>query len=230
VAAALAFCPLQSHAQITLSTVPVWDGTDSVDGWGPSTAPTFGETFIAPVGATLLNDYTFYVANLPAQDEVGPFSFTAQGEVFNWTGNLIGGNAPQGTTGAALYSSAGFTVTGAYTFQAVTVTIPGGVAVTAGDAYVIDLTATADLFGNGSFANVGMASASHGGNDGGGGLAYNNGSSPVGTWDDSFDFGDLAFTADFNKPALVPDTGGSQWLLASGLAALACLRRRFAKS
>lgn len=228
--------PTSARAGQTFDTTPSWDGQTDIAGFGPYSAfdtPTYGQTFIAPVGNTYLNDFTFYVAStdfalgnfgyLP--DAVGDV-FKVQGQVFNWSGSLIGGSPTQGTVGAALYTSPTFTITSDGSFEAVTVSIPGGLGLIAGNSYVIDLT---DITGPSSDLGVFGAATGyqHVANDGGGGFAYSNNPSPIGTWDDGGDFGDLAFKADFSSTgSRVPDAASTAVLLALGLAALAVLSLR----
>jgi hypothetical protein len=223
-----------ARAGQSYDTTPGWDGASSIGAFGPASAddtPTYGETFVAPAGNTYLNSYTFYVGSsdgatgadgyLP--DAVGD-QYSVIGEVFNWTGGLQAGNPSQGTTGPALYTSPSFTVTSDGAFDAVTVTIPGGLSLVAGDSYVVDLT---DLTGPSSnFGVFGDTEFGHVANDGGGGFNYSN-IGEVGTWDDGYDFGDLAFTANFSSgSSAVPDASSTAALVGVALAGLSLLARR----
>jgi len=80
---------------------------------------------------------------------------------------------------------------------------------------------------NGDFGIWALDEYSNWANDGGGDFAFSDNGS-VGTWDDSADFGDLAFKADFSAPASngVPDVAGTAILFALGLASLTLLGRR----
>jgi hypothetical protein len=235
-------------AQTTLrgssyNTFPAWDGVTNLGYFGslsatPANTPTFGETFVAPVGTTVLNNFTFEFGSTSGlqTDDAGNYlpdavgdQYTVQGEVYNWTGSLYGNNGPQGTTGAALYTSQSFTITTNGSFQAVTVSIAGGLNLQAGNDYVVDLNDLSQSNPN-DFGIFGLLpNFSHDpGADGGGGFNFSNvGSS--GIWDDGVaDLGDLAFSANFSSPSNnnVPDTASTVVLLGAGMAALALVPRR----
>ncbi len=225
-----------ARANVTFDTTPSWDGSSSIQSWGYNPTfdpngptPTYGETFIAPTGSTVLNNFTFYIQSIDGNfNPVAGDQYAAQGEVFNWTGSLLGGNPNQGTVGSALYTSPVFTFTSDGLFDAVTVTIPGGLALTAGNAYVIDLT---DVAGpsNGDTGSWGDAEFGHVANDGGGGFAFSN-VGQAGIWDDGGDFGDLAFTANFSSSGAVPDGANAAILFVLALTALGLVpSRRFAR-
>jgi hypothetical protein len=230
--------PKAASAQ-ALDTVPSWDGNTDIQYFGssaehPSVTPTFGETFVASASHPVLDDYTFYVGSSDGNQyndngnlipDVAGDKFTVKGEVFDWSGSLLGGNGPQGTIGAALYTGADFTVTSDMAFEAVTVTIPGGLSLHAGDSYVIDLT---DITGpaDNDFGIFGDTQFSHVSDDGGGGFNFSN-FGESGTWDDFSDFGDLAFRADFSPSASsVPDGSATALMLGLGITGLiACAAR-----
>ncbi len=230
--------PIAAFAQ-ALDTLPSWDGNTDIQYFGsssehPAVTPTFGETFIASAAHPILDDYTFYVGisdgnqyndNGNLIPDVTGDKFTVKGEVFDWSGDLLGGNGPQGTVGAALFTSPDFTVTSNNSFQAVTVTISGGLRLQGGDSYVIDLT---DIEGpaDNDFGIFGDTQFSHVVGDGGGGFNFSN-FGESGTWDDFSDFGDLAFTADFSPAtSSLPDTSATAAMLGLGMAGLfVCARR-----
>jgi hypothetical protein len=203
----------------TFDTTPFWDGSSTIQPWGPTDTLTYGQTVDVPAGATKLTDFTFYIIADPGT------SISAQGEVYNWSGSLLGGNPPQGVSGMALFTSSSFNYIGNGSFQAVTVTIPGGLAVTPGQQIVMDLMA---LGGTGT-TQWGDILFTHVPNNGGGGFNFNNGPSSSPIWDDFTDFGDLAFTANFTMGS-VPETANSLLLLGIGLGLLAALKRRFQKA
>jgi hypothetical protein len=232
VLAIAAIFPLEGFAD-SLDTVPSWDGNTDIQYFGstaehPAVTPTFGETFVASAANPVLNDYTFYVGSSDGNiyndngnltPDVTGDQFTVKGEVFDWSGNLLGGDGPQGTDGPALYTSPDFTITSDSTFEAVTVNISGGLRLNAGDSYVIDLT---DITGpsDNDFGIFGDTQFSHVANDGGGGFNFSN-VGEVGTWDDFSDFGDLAFTADFSAAtSSVPDGSATAVILGMGMAGL----------
>jgi hypothetical protein len=230
--------PIAATAQV-LDTLPSWDGNTDIQYFGstaehPAVTPTFGETFVASAAHPILEDYTFYVGSSDGNQyndngnlipDVTGDKFTVKGEVFDWSGNLLGGNGPQGTVGAALYTSPDFTVTSNDTFQAVTVTVSGGLRLDAGDSYVIDLT---DITGpsDNDFGIFGDTQFSHVSDDGGGGFNFSN-VGESGTWDDFSDFGDLAFRADFGAAtSTVPDDSATAVLLSLGMVGLYISQRR----
>jgi hypothetical protein len=232
------FFPSTAAFGQSLDTVTSWDGSTAIQYFGssaqhPALTPTFGETFVATPANSVLEDYTFYIGSSDGTeyDDNGNFipdvvgdNFKVKGEVFDWSGNLLGGNGPQGTVGSALFTSPSFTVTSDGGFKAVTVTIAGGLILTAGDSYVIDLT---DISGpsDSDFGIFGDTEFSHVSNDGGGGFNFSN-FGESGNWDDFDDFGDLAFRADFSAAtSTVPDGQGTAVLLCLGLAGIfACAR------
>ncbi|HEY1685358.1 MAG TPA: hypothetical protein VGG19_11385 [Tepidisphaeraceae bacterium] len=204
-----------ARADITLNTVPVWDGSDTADAppgyttyqsigqfgtaaQNASNSPTIGETFIDPAGATILNYFTFYLQGAAGSQ------INFQGEVFNWTGSLLAGDASrgaQGTAGAPLYTSSTINYTADNLWDAVTINIPGGVAVAPGNPYVIDITAT-DGAGNATFGNTWLYLTGDFGPTTGGSVNFSNPpATEYGPWNEpGFGFyGDLAFTADFSS-------------------------------
>jgi uncharacterized protein (TIGR03382 family) len=230
-----------ARAQLSYNTILTWDHISNSGYFGQATddnAPTFGETFVAPALDTVLNDFTFYVGSTDgATDQTDnrnflpdatTDSYTVQGEVFAWTGDLIAGDPTQGTTGAALFTSPTFTITPNGAFEEVTVSIPlGGLTLTAGDDYVIDLT---DITASNpsDWGIFGVIPFSRAPNDGGGGFNFANVVGQDGTWDDFQDNGDLAFQADFTAPvsSSVPDAANTAIVFGLGLAGLAVLSRR----
>jgi VPDSG-CTERM motif len=224
--AAASVVAYQAQAQ-TYSTVGSWNGSDDISAFGNPNTATYGETFIAPAGASLLDSYTFYIE--------GSATLTMQGIVGPWGGSLFGGSSPQGTTSISytgadqVYSSSGGG------FVPVTVTIPGGVAVTPGAAYFMGLT----ISGASEYAN--SAGTTEWGNIfnngipqslGGGFNFYNNGNDfgalTTSSWDDFENFGTLAFSATFTGTGnqSVPDAGTTSGMFGIALAGLAALRRK----
>jgi hypothetical protein len=194
--AALVLGVSAAHADTTISTLPFWDGSSFISTWGGGATNTYGEVFTAPGGA--LTSFTFEV-----NDEGSPANFIA--EVYAWNGSVTGGAGPQGTGGPALYTSGPLTTSGDGLFDAITINT-GGVALTTGQNYVIDLY---DASGDGVAGGWGDTQGGHPGVAGDGGFNFNNGPSNAAVWDDFGDFGSLAYSATF--AGSVPEP--SSWAL-----------------
>jgi hypothetical protein len=125
-----------------------WDGASEIGNLsaGPeSSIQTVGETFIAPVGTTVLNSFTFYAGDSDSdlQDYLGNLipdeshdSYTLQAQVFNWTGPLDAGTPG----GAALFTSGPFLFDPDLGYSPVTVDLGSGLNLVAGGDYVMDLS------------------------------------------------------------------------------------------
>ena len=155
-----------AHADTTISTLGLWDGSTAISAWGGGATNTYGETFTAPGGS--LTSFSFEV-----NDGGTPASYVA--EVYAWNGSLTGGAPVQGTGGPALYTSGPMTTSGDGAFDLITINT-GGVALTAGTNYVIDLY---DGSGDGVAGSWGLIAPyyAHPGVAGDGGFNFNNGPS-----------------------------------------------------
>lgn len=210
---------LAARADATYDTAASWDGTSAIGGWGTlggMATPTYGQTFVAPTADTVLHGFTFYLAGAAPGA-----SLTFQADLYAWSGSLQAGHAPQGATGAPLFTSGPLTITDSGGFQAVTIDT-GGVALTAGGAYVALLTTSdpASLAADGSSPATfrwGLV-AGHPSGDGGGGLHFDQNPTSAGLgslpWDDLVDFGDLAWTAHFSTS--IPEPSSLVLLAAAG--------------
>jgi len=49
-----------AHAQ-QIDTTPAWDGNNGIYIWYNLSTPTYGQTFVAPGGATMLTDFTVFI-------------------------------------------------------------------------------------------------------------------------------------------------------------------------
>jgi hypothetical protein len=196
----------------TIDTTSSWDGSTGIAAWGAQATQTYGETFTAP--SSELDSFTFYV-----NDQGSPTSYVA--EVYAWNGTLTGGSPAQGASGTPLYTSAEMTTSGDAAFDAITINT-GGVILTPGQNYVIDLSAVGSA-GAGSWGIDGYYS--HPGVTYDGGFAFNNGPSSSPVWDNFEDFGSLAYKASFSSVAAVPET--ATWLMMIlGFGAIGAVMRR----
>ena len=176
----------------TITTLPLWDNSTSINAWGGAATNTYGEVLKA--AGTSLTSFTFEVDN-----NGQAANYVAQ--VYAWSGSTISG----GPVGAALYTGTASVLAGLRGFQAVT-TNTGGVAVTPGQLYSILLY---DGSGDGVRGSWGLTPpfGSHPGVAGDVGFFFNNGPSNAnGTFSD---FGSLAYSATFT--AGVPEP--ASWAL-----------------
>src|SRR5581483_411691 len=196
-------------ADTTIDTISVWNGSDTVCDFGNPNTATYGQVVTVPAGDTDLKSFTFELYNVPS-------AAVFRGEVYAW--DAVDGHAE----GSSLYESAPTSTTGA-TAQGVTFTIPGGVALTAGEQIVIFASVSKD-YGLGS-GQVGCWGATALDTYAGGEFVYiNNGGDPsqwtTGSW--TTDYGiQSAFTAHFSPPRVV-----SLWLGASPAGAKIDVRAR----
>ena len=231
-----------AYAQL-LGTFPEWDGTTTIQpfgGSGNNATATYGQTLIDPAGIVTLNDFTFYI-----HDSAASANLHVQGVVLNWGGSLVGASGDgHGVGGSPLWLGPTFDLdfTGGTAFQAVTVSIPGGVPVVPGQAYFFGLTTSGGSNYGDSIGDTqwGATLFQHNPNNGGGGFVFFNNGSDVGAltdgtiWDNFSDFGDLAFdvngTTDPNIPQpSVPDGGSTAALMGLTMGGMAFARRLLKK-
>jgi hypothetical protein len=212
---------------VSYDTTYAWNGSSSIQPFGFPNTATYGQTFVAPSGANVLENFTFYLDGAPGT------TLDIQAEIFSWSGNMYGGNPPQGATGIALYTSSSFFFNGSGTFVPVTVNT-GGVVLTPGQNYVALFTISnpADYANSNGTVIWGDLQVQHVAGDGGGGFNfYNNGSNYAGInttpWDDFSDFGDSAWSANFVSGAPEP---GAVPLLSLSLIGLALLAWKLDRS
>jgi len=203
---------------VTIDTTPFWDGTTSIGSFGGAGTGVYGETFTAPGGA--LTSYTFFVST--------DVDLSVVGQVYAWSGALLGGSGPQGATGPALFTGTPFTISAGDGFQAITVNT-GAVSLASGSNFVILLASLGGDQGNAAWGLTGFFS--HPGVAGDGGFNFYNNDRTLASintndWDSFDDFGSLAYTATF---APVPEAASWAMLIAGfGLVGAAARRRRVA--
>jgi hypothetical protein len=195
------FSAINAIADVTFDTTGSWNGSSSISPFGQPNTTTYGQTFVAP-SDNVLENFTFY---LEASSSV---HLQIQAQVYNWSGNLLGGAAPQGAVGSALFTSTPINFVGNGSFEAITVTT-GGTTLIAGNPSVALFTISGpdatDYLNSTGTASWGDTQQVHVSNDGGGFNFYNNGSNFAainnGNWNDFADFGDLAWKANFTASA-----------------------------
>lgn len=203
-----------AYADTIIDTTPSWIGT-AVYPFGSPDTETYGQIITVPLTDPVLNSWTFYMEQSS--------SIQFQGEVYAWNGFMA--------TGPSLFESAVMTTTNPNIFQPITFNT-GGLALTPGDTYVLFASSSKDVqsAGGGTWGYV-----PGGGGYTGGAFYYLNNGTDATQWTSDFwsTFGpgnDLAFKADFNSPAAVPEPS-SRILLATALCAVVVLtlrRRRLA--
>ncbi len=215
--AALSFAP--AHAA-TIDTTGGWDGTSSISSFGGGSTGVYGNTFVSPGSA--INSFSFFIDD-------GGAAIDVVGQVYAWSGSLLGGNGPQGATGPALFTSAQFTTAGVSGFREISVNT-GSTALTAGQNYVVLLAAVTP----GSTSSVwGVLSGGSGIAGDGGFNFYNNdytlGSISTNDWDSFNNFGTLAWRGSFDGAGVVPEP--ASWaLMIIGFGAVGTSMRRRRRS
>ena len=124
-----------AQAQLSINTIPFWDGSTFISPFGVTDTATYGQTITVPAGGTVLNSFAFEVGNCSA-------NVNFRGEVYAWNGTLA--------TGSSLYESSPVTVNASSSYQVITFNT-GGINLSAG-TYV--------LFGSTSKDQTGAPSSS----------------------------------------------------------------------
>jgi hypothetical protein len=202
-----------AYADTVIDTTPSWIGT-GVYPFGTPATETYGQTITVPLTDSVLQSWTFYMEQST--------SIRFQGEVYAWNGFMA--------TGPDLFESAVMTTTDPNIFQPITFDT-GGLALTPGDTYVLFASSSKDAQsgGGGEWGYV----PGGGGYTGGSFFALDNGTSTA-KWTSDFwsgapgISGTLAFQADFDSPAAVPEPS-SRILLGTVLCAVVVLTLRRCK-
>lgn len=214
---------MTANAATTYETESLWNGITTISPFGNPNTSTYGQTFLAPVDP-LMTDFSFHINASVAT------TLQFQGEVYQWSGPMQG-NGGQ-ATGAMLYQSAPTVLMGNGAFQ--TVTMTPNIMLTPGNQYVALLTISdptnyAATIGTSIWA---LLFNTHGANNGGGGAVfYNNQNNHAAlnssTWDTFFDYGDMAWRANFTAGNVaVPEPGSVALLVGMGASGAGFLLRR----
>lgn len=111
-----------AFAGLTVDTNPSWDGSTYISSFGVTNTATYGQTIVVPVGQNRIDSFSFQVGFASAAIQFQP-------EVYAWNGSSA--------TGAALWEGVPVTLAAGNGFTRFTFTIPGGLTVTGGSAYVL---------------------------------------------------------------------------------------------
>lgn len=208
--------PGLSKAQtIIFNTAPYWATARDIDaGLGLNESSTEAETFVAPQGATVLNDFTFYAQSYSGIGGVATLQL--QAFVYAWSGSLFGHGG--GATGNPIYLGPSFTFSPpprSSGWTSLTADFGGnGVTLIAGHQYVMGFTLSAPANyaasqGDIEFQAVPVRNSTPsippGVDFGNGGAVWLNNSNNFAAlnstvWDTQEDIGALAFTAEFTVP------------------------------
>jgi hypothetical protein len=184
-----------SAAISTIDTTGGWDGSSVVGALGSPSTGVIGQTFTAP--DTQMNSFTFIINDFDRQVEV-------YAAIYEWTGDLIAGNGPQGATGAALFSTDWFFTSGTRGLTPLTIdTLATPLVV--GKNYVALLAARSSAEGEiffGAFNPITVIA-----NNGGFNYFNNDFLLPVnnGDWDSGLDLGTLAWVGEFGTADPIPE-------------------------
>lgn len=203
------FLPTLSVAQTSdIDTLNGWNGSENSFYFGllPNASPSWGQTFTTSSSQVNLSSFSFAIA---AETPVlAPIQYNAQ--IYQW-------NGVSNVTGSALFTSSLLSITNSSAFTTVTVNT-GGVALTAGQQYVVFVTTLGQSNNQNTFSRYSLGSRT--------GSAYASGSlviqlqppssnptSPTSPW--YVDTGtDLAVLLEFGPPIPVgPSAADTQFSL-----------------
>lgn len=194
----------------SIGNAPSYSDNDALSGFGPNGVPSQGETFTAPTGATVLNSFTFYLANdvnFGGGDELFFQPYLMAWDVDHPTGsNLLSSSPVTQGNGTSVFSP--------FTFTA-------GVSVNPGDVFVAFLsTVGVQQSGNGYNEFAGTADTYDGGQ-----FVYGFSNDPNDLTDPS-NWGDgagaqLGFAAEFTGAQSTVPEPSEFLLLATGLSTMA---------
>jgi hypothetical protein len=186
-ATALAF-PAAGYATTAVSTVGEWNGSESECCFGDPNTATYGQVVNVPAGQDSLDSFTFYLKVAPG--------LVFRPYVYAWNGNQA--------TGPALYEGPEMHTPSESGFEPITVNT-GGVAVTAGQEYVLFFSISNDKAadeGTGLFGSWGALFSSSYGKGVWFNNEYNAAAWATEPWDNpGFAGFSMAFTAVFREAA-----------------------------
>ena len=195
-----------AYADTIIDTIPSWIGI-GVNPFGSPDTETYGQTITVPLTDPVLLSWTFYMKQSP--------SIHFRGEVYAWNGFMA--------TGPNLFESAVMTTTASDAYQPITFNT-GGLALTPGDIYVLFASSSNDAQSGGA----GTWEIVPGNSYTGGAFRYLNNGADATQWTTNFwsksEIYDLAFKADFDSPAAVPEPS-ARILLATMLCVIFVLTR-----
>jgi hypothetical protein len=205
-----------ASADTVLDSTPSWNGSSSINSYGPPNTETYGESIIAPAnGDNVLQSFTFYINVLTPTVPI-------QAEVYAWNGShAVGPNLYQGPV-LPLANTNG-------SFEAVTFDT-GGLLLTPGQQYAIFSTSSngPQDFGRtewGFMSNTFPVPSSD--------FIFQNNGTDTSLWTSqnwaNFLPGELAFQADFNDEAAgapLPSTAGAGAVLLGVVGVLTRWSRR----
>ena len=207
-----------------INTIPAWNGVSSIQAFGSSATPTFGNTIAVPLTDSILDSFSFEISL--------PSSISFAGYVYAWDDRPPNVDGSGGTTaiGDRLFQSAPTHTAGTGAFELITF-VTYGLPLIPGAQYV--LFASTSEYSNPSGSGLWGAQAYFTPDwYAGGAFVFNNNndsslwtaSYPTGGWVGSFipNGGDLAFRAEFSS---VPEPGTGLGPLAALLCVVLSLRR-----